>query len=109
MKNIKEKVLELTKKISKGKVTTYGELAIAIGKPKAYRLIGKILSSNPYPNSIPCFKVVKSNGGIGGYSLGVREKIKRLEREGIEVKNGKVDLNRYFCRIVKKPKKPRFF
>ncbi|MCS4541781.1 MAG: MGMT family protein, partial [Euryarchaeota archaeon] len=53
MKNIKERVLELTKKIPKGKVTTYGELAIAIGKPKAYRLIGKILSSNPCPNSIP--------------------------------------------------------
>lgn len=83
------KVYELCKKIPKGKISTYHDIAYTLNT-KAYRAIGKILNKNPLPNKIPCFKIIKNNGEIGGYKLGIKEKIKRLKREGIKIKNNKV-------------------
>ncbi len=86
----REEVFKLVKKIPRGMVTTYGELAKAVGKPKAARAIGAILRANTRPIEIPCHRVVCSDGRVGGYSLGVDLKIRLLEQEGIRIKNGKI-------------------
>ena len=91
-----EKVLELTKKIPKGKVTTYKEIAKKL-KSIAYRAVGTALRNNKTPIIIPCHRVVNSNGSVGSYK-GVensKEKIKLLRKEGVKVVNGKLDLEEY--------------
>jgi len=88
--NIEKYVLNFLKQIPYGKITTYKHLAIALGDEISVRAIGEILNKNKYPNKYPCYKVVLSSGEIGGYSLGIEEKKKRLEKEGIRIENGKV-------------------
>ncbi len=83
------KVLSLTKKVPKGKVTTYKEIAKAM-KTKAYRDVGRALHDNKTPVVIPCHRVVASNGSIGGYSRGIKKKIQLLKKEGIKIKNNKI-------------------
>jgi len=104
MKGFSENVLELTKKIPKGKVTTYSEIARALGNPDASRAVGNALKSNACPDKIPCYRVVHSDGSVGGYSGrgSTKEKVRRLERDGIEITKGKVDLKRYFHSLRKK-------
>lgn len=89
--NFKEKVLKLAQQIPKGKITTYKEIAEKLGT-KAYRAAGTALKNNKHPIMIPCHRVVKSNGEIGGY-LGKKSCKKKkflLEKEGIEVKGRKI-------------------
>lgn len=93
--DFQRKVLNLVKKIPEGKVTTYKKLAEALGNPNSQRAVGNALAKNPEPVKIPCHRVVKSNGKIGGYARGKEEKIKLLENEGIEVKNGEINLEKY--------------
>ncbi len=71
-------------KIKKGSIITYKELASRIGRPKAYRAVGNALRKNPYAPMIPCHRVIKSNGKIGGYNgaIGSRKKINLLKKEG---------------------------
>ncbi len=76
-------------KIPKGKVSTYKSLAEAMST-KAYRYIGQLLSKNPEPNKYPCYKVVNSNGKLGGFVYGNTDKIKRLKLDGIKVEKGKI-------------------
>jgi O-6-methylguanine DNA methyltransferase len=86
-----EAVLNLVKQIPKGKVTTYGEIARKItGSFRAARAVAQAVAKNPYPVIIPCHRVVRSNGDVGGYSLGVEKKIGLLRAEGIEIKGRKV-------------------
>jgi len=85
-----EKVLELTKKIPKGRVTTYKILARKL-KTKAYRAVGNALNKNTQPIIIPCHRVVKTTGEIGGYSKGIKNKIKLLEKEGIKIRDNKIE------------------
>ncbi len=85
-----EKIFERLKKIPAGKVTTYKALAVAAGNPNAARAVGNILNGNPNLISVPCHRVVKSNGDVGGYALGTEKKIKLLRKEGVEIKNVKV-------------------
>jgi methylated-DNA-[protein]-cysteine S-methyltransferase len=93
--NLSEKVYALVAKIPKGKVTTYGEVARAVGRPKASRAIGQILNINPNPIVIPCHRVVRSNGDLGGYAYGSKRKSKLLAREGVKVSKGKIlDFNK---------------
>lgn len=94
---MKEKVYDFLKTIPKGKVVTYGQIAEAAGNPRAARAVGNILHSNPNGEEIPCYKVVDSKGRLSEhYAFGGIEKQKeRLEKEGIEVKNYRVDLNKY--------------
>lgn len=94
MKTFNEKIYEKLRLVPFGKVISYKELAKSINS-KAYRLVGMAMKVNNDPESIKCFKVVKSNGEIGNYSLGVKEKIKRLRKENIEIKNNKIDLKKY--------------
>lgn len=98
-KDFTVKVYYLIKKIPFGKVTTYKEIACALGKPKASRTVGNALNKNKDFKEIKCFKVIKSSGEIGNYALGVKEKIKRLEKEGIEIRNMKIDLKKYFYEL----------
>ena len=83
-------VFVAVKKIYRGKVATYQGIAKTIGKPRAARAVGNALNKNPDAPKIPCHRVVKSDGNIGGYKGGVKEKIKLLRSEGVRVKNNKV-------------------
>ncbi|QUC64115.1 MGMT family protein [Nitrosopumilus sp. K4] len=76
--------------VPKGKVTTYGELAKAVGMKNGQRAVGKIMNKNPYPVIIPCHRVVKSDGQVGGYAYGQKIKSNMLSQEGIKIKDGKI-------------------
>lgn len=82
-------VYELLSQIPQGKVTTYKELAKKL-KTKGYQAIGQIVGANQNAPKIPCHRVVKSDGGVGGYAFGIEKKIKILTSEGIKVSNGKI-------------------
>lgn len=84
-----EKCYELIKKVPKGKVTTYKEIAKAL-KTKAYRAVGNAMNKNPNPVEVPCHRVVKADGNLGGYAYGDETKISLLKEEGVEVKDGKI-------------------
>ncbi len=94
--SFKERVWEIVKKVPRGRVTTYKEIAKALGNKKACRAVALALKMNPKPIEIPCHRVVRSDGSIGGYSLGVDKKIELLKGEGVRIENGKVDLKKYF-------------
>jgi len=87
---LEEKVYKKLLEVPAGKVTTYGELAKAIGLKNGQRVIGKIMNKNPYPVIIPCHRVIKADGKIGGYAWGEEVKAKMLLKEGIKIKNGKI-------------------
>ena len=78
-----EDVYNMLLTIPKGKVSTYGDLAKALGNPTASRHIGRILGKNPNPIKVPCHRVVMSNGKIGGYALGTQKKKELLQNEGV--------------------------
>ena len=83
-----EDVYDLLRKIPPGKVSTYGDLAKAIGNPSASRVIGSILAKNPNPIKVPCHRVVMSDGKLGGYAYGSARKKELLEKEGVFLTNG---------------------
>jgi methylated-DNA-[protein]-cysteine S-methyltransferase len=87
---LEEKVYKKLLEVPTGKVTTYGELAKAIGLKNGQRVIGKIMNKNPYPVIIPCHRVIKSDGKIGGYAWGEKVKANMLLKEGIKIQNGKI-------------------
>jgi len=99
MSEFQDRVLKFVAMVPKGKVTTYKELARAMGNPRAYRAVANAVARNPQPIKIPCHRVVRSNGEIGGYRLGVRRKIMLLVSEGIEVRGVTIDLERYLFRF----------
>ncbi len=84
-----ERVYEKLKGVPGGKVTTYKELAASIGS-RAYRAVGNAMNKNPYAPKVPCHRVINSNGKIGGFASGVKNKIKLLKKEGVKVNNGKI-------------------
>jgi methylated-DNA-[protein]-cysteine S-methyltransferase len=84
-------VYDLLLKIPEGKVSTYGDLAKALGNCLASKQIGRILGKNPNPIKVPCHRVVMSDGKIGGYRYGSERKRELLEREGISFTNGTIN------------------
>ena len=80
---------ELLRQIPKGKVTTYKIIAQKLGV-KSYRAVGQAIGANPDIPKTPCHRVIKSNGELGGYALGIDKKIEILEAEGLQIANGKV-------------------
>jgi len=93
-----EEVYNMVKKIPVGRVTTYGEIARAMGQPRKARIVGWALHSNPYQGFVPCHRVVNRNGGTSGsYAFGGLEVQKNLlENEGIIFEaNGIIDLQKY--------------
>lgn len=85
-KKIYKKLLE----VPSGKVTTYGELAKAVGMKNGQRAVGQIMNKNPYPALVPCHRVILSSGKVGGYAYGQKIKINMLAREGISIRDGKI-------------------
>lgn len=81
------KVWNYLKKIPRGTIKTYMQVAKAVGKPNAVRAIANAIGKNPYPPQIPCHRVIRSDGSIGGYSGkgGTKSKRKLLKKEGIIV------------------------
>ncbi len=90
MKEFYTKIYNKLKEVPKGKLTTYKELADAIGS-KAYRAVGTAMKKNPYSPKVPCHRVVNSDGSIGHFSKGIMAKIKLLNSEGIPIKNNKIE------------------
>ncbi len=88
--NLCEYTYFLVRQIPKGRVSTYGAVAKALGDKRHARAVGMYMNRNPNPDKMPCFKIVKSDGNIGGFAKGIEDKIKRLNKEGINVKNGKI-------------------
>ncbi len=84
-----ERCYALLRKVPKGKVTTYKALANALGT-RAYRAVGQAMNRNPYAPTVPCHRVVSSDGSIGGFAHGEDAKIKMLKKENVHVLNGKV-------------------
>jgi len=83
---------KLLLRIPRGMVATYGGMAKAMNMPKSARYMGFLLKSNPLPDKFPCYKVIKGSGEVGGYSApsGIQEKIRRLRKEGVIIKKGKI-------------------
>lgn len=101
--SLAERVYFLCRKVPRGKVTTYKELGGALGI-KGYRAIGQVLRCSPGLPTVPCHRVVRSDGRLGGFkgeSKGkeVEEKRRLLEKEGIKVMGGKVDLGKFLFRF----------
>jgi len=95
-----EKCYELLKCIPEGKVTTYREMANALGT-NAWRAVGTAMAKNHDLIITPCHRVVRSDGSIGQYALGADKKAELLENEGIEISNGKVkSLDRFLHRFT---------
>ena len=99
------RIYEAVKKIPKGKVATYGQVAAMAGNPKMSRAVGNALHKNPDPAGIPCFRVVNSKGELSGEFAfgGPGAQARLLRADGIEVKDGKVDLKKYGMKAGKDP------
>ncbi len=87
---LEHKVYEKLLKVPKGKVTTYSELAKAVGLKNGQRAIGRMMNKNPFPVIVPCHRVILSTGKIGGYAWGEKVKTNMLSKEGIMIKKGKI-------------------
>lgn len=85
-----QQIWEETMGIPYGKVHSYGWLAGQAGKPKAVRAVGQAMAANPIPLIIPCHRIIRQDGRIGGYTGGLEVKRKLLELEGIRVENSTV-------------------
>ena len=84
-------------KIPEGKVTTYKQIAAALGDRNLARAVGNALNRNPDLVVVPCHRVVCSDGSVGGYKDGCEKKIKLLEREGVDVAGGRIkDFDKHF-------------
>lgn len=92
-----KKIYEAVKEIPKGRVATYGTVAKMAGNPRMSRAVGNSLHRNPDPENIPCYRVVNSKGELAeAFAFGGENVQKKLlEAEGVEVVDGKVDLERY--------------
>jgi len=87
----------MVRKIPKGKTMTYAEVARAVGSPRASRAVGNALNKNPRPifapqnlggrafAPVPCHRVIRSNGSIGGFAFGVKKKVELLKKEGVSI------------------------
>lgn len=84
MNSFKKKVFKIVAKIPKGKILTYKKVAELAGRPKAWRAVGNILNKNRNPK-IPCHRVIRSDGKIGGYNRGRKAKKILLEKEGVKL------------------------
>ena len=93
--NFNQKCWALLSRIPKGKVTTYADLAHALGT-RAYRAVGNAMNRNPYAPGVPCHRVVGSDGRLTGYAGGLEKKRQMLEREGVHCKNDRVNVEDRF-------------
>ena len=85
-----EYTYNLVRQIPKGYVSSYGAVARALGDIRASRAVGQMMNQNPHPDNMPCYKIVYSDGRVGGFALGQKEKIKRLRHDNITIKDEKI-------------------
>ena len=90
MNVLEKKIYKKLAKVPTGQITTYGELAKAVGLKNGQRAVGRIMNKNPFPVIIPCHRVVMSTGKIGGYAYGQDIKTKMLSDEGVKIQDGKI-------------------
>jgi methylated-DNA-[protein]-cysteine S-methyltransferase len=113
MTGFRIRVLELLMRIPRGRVTTYREIAKALGNIHSTRAVGNAVRNNPYPVKIPCHRVIRSSGEVGGYDgelagENVAKKIKLLTEEGVRVDStGRIDLQEYLIKGEDLAKVPR--
>ena len=95
--NTYERIYEVVKRIPYGRVATYGQVALLAGNPHWSQVVGYALHSNPDPHGIPCFRVVNRFGELSSAFAfgGINRQQELLEAEGIDVSNGRVDLEKY--------------
>lgn len=95
--NVFERIYSVVKMIPKGKVATYGQIALLAGNPRWARVVGYALHVNPDPKNIPCYRVVNRKGEVSGAFVfgGANMQIDLLKKDGIEVIGNKVDLEKY--------------
>jgi methylated-DNA-[protein]-cysteine S-methyltransferase len=91
-------ILKLLATVPRGKVTTYGELARAT--KSSPRAVGQVMRHNKRPDIYPCYKVIASDGNLGGYSgrtsgKNIERKIRMLRQDGVVIKDGRIDLDKY--------------
>lgn len=88
-----QKVYALCARVPAGRVTTYGAIAAALGKPHAARAVGQALNRNPYAPAVPCHRVVGADGRLTGFAGGLRKKRHMLAAEGVAFRGERVVLN----------------
>lgn len=99
MTDFRDRCYRALKQVPRGKVTTYAALARALGS-RAHRAVGTAMRLNENAPKIPCHRVVRSNGELGGYAGGLQKKIRLLRSEGIPIRNGRVqELDRHLYRF----------
>lgn len=94
MKTFSERAYELLRKVPKGRVTTYKDIAHMMNS-EAYQAVGQVMRNNPYAPEVPCHRVIASDGSIGGFSgksegEAIERKIMLLKKEGVQVKKNKI-------------------
>lgn len=87
---LEHRVYKKLLEVPSGMVTTYGELAKAVGLKNGQRAIGRIMNKNPFPVIVPCHRVVLSSGKVGGYAWGQEIKANMLSKEGVQISQGKI-------------------
>ena len=97
-----EIILKMLTKIPKGKVTTYGELSKAC--KSSPRAVGQVMRNNKHPEIYPCYKVIYSDGTLGGYDgclkgNKISKKLSLLKKDGIDIKNKKINIEKYLHRF----------
>ncbi|HCC23467.1 TPA: cysteine methyltransferase [Candidatus Falkowbacteria bacterium] len=101
MSDFQKQVLDMVKEIPAGRVLTYSRIAEKIGRPAAARAVGNALNKNQADFlsqsfvKIPCHRVVRADGSIGGFRHSQKHKIALLELEGVKVVNNRIDLRQY--------------
>jgi methylated-DNA-[protein]-cysteine S-methyltransferase len=87
------KVLVVTFKIPKGKISTYKRIAEKVGRPRAYRAVASALRKNPLHPIVPCHRVVRSDGGFGGEKKRAEARRELVKKEGISIENGRIKIS----------------
>ena len=97
MKNSFEQIYDVVRRIPRGRVATYGQIAMLAGNPRWSRVVGYALHVNPDPAHIPCYRVVNRLGEPSAAFAfgGINEQILLLQEDGVEFIDGKVDLSKY--------------
>ena len=86
--DFEKRVYAAVSKIPRGQTRSYKWVADKIGRPKAYRAVGNALNKNPYTGVVPCHRVIRSDGSVGGFAKGARRKIELLKSENVLLRCG---------------------
>jgi methylated-DNA-[protein]-cysteine S-methyltransferase len=90
MTDFEQMVYQAVRQIPKGRVSTYARIARSIGRSGSARAVGNALNRNPFAPEVPCHRVVKSDGGLGGFAFGQEAKADLLRSEGLMISGGKL-------------------